>query len=140
MAFNGCGFQGDLIIPDSVVKMGEDAFAFTGFANGKLVLSKNLTEIPFNCFHYSDFGGELVIPESVQMINDIAFIMCRNLTDVYVLSGTTQISNTAFIDFYGTPGGYDYEPKLNVTFHCPENSAVYERVKKLGYTVVPLED
>ena len=62
----------DLVIPDGVTKIGNDAF------NG------------------NDYLTSVTIPESVSSIGDHAFSSCENLTSVTINYGVTKIGNGAF--------------------------------------------
>ncbi len=66
--FTSINIKGDLILPDSVTKIGTYAFAKTGF-DGRLELSDSLIEIGDGAFYAcSEFTGELTIPASVESI------------------------------------------------------------------------
>lgn len=78
-AFAYCsGFTGDLIIPNSVVTIEESAF-FTCYSfNGDLVLGNSVTTIGDYAFNSCDgLHGVLNIPSSVESIGSIAFRYCN---------------------------------------------------------------
>lgn len=92
-AFGNCfGFSGELVIPDSVVSVGEEAFYQCPFSS--LKLSNNLTTISKGTFYYCDsLKGEVVLPDSVTTINDNAFKMCWFLTKFTFSASVTTIGN-----------------------------------------------
>lgn len=105
---NSVGFEGDLVIPDSVTTIEKSAFSShrDDSANlGQLVLSKNLTAIAANSFTGRDFTGDLIIPDSVTSIGDNAFTYCGKLTGKLVLSkNITTIGTYAFYECSGLTG------------------------------------
>ena len=90
---------GDLVIPNSVVTIGERAFygacRFTGLTIGNAV-----TTIGEGAFEYCyDFAGPLVIPNSVVTIGSSAFYGCYGFTALTIGNSVTTIGDYAF-------GGY----------------------------------
>ena len=72
-AFSACGFDGTLTLPNSVVEIGRNAFD-VNVLTGQLVLPNSIEQIEPSAFARSHaFTGDLVIPESVTMIGDSAF-------------------------------------------------------------------
>jgi hypothetical protein len=95
---NNTGMNGDIIIPDTVTRIGKSAFE--GCTNLKTItLSNNITEIPDNCFKNSinnKNGGNIIIPDTVTRIGKSAFEGCQKLGNI-TLSNTLQtIDNQAF--------------------------------------------
>ena len=70
--FYGCPFTGDLVIPDGVKKISDDAFSDCKF-NGRLTLGSHITKIGMSSFYGCSFQGELIIPKAVQSIEFLAF-------------------------------------------------------------------
>lgn len=114
----------DLIIPDSVTEISEDAFKNSHFK--KFRLSNNLTEIKVGTFYACEFAagyGHIEIPSSVTTIGDYAFAYCQSLFSVFIPNSVTSISNTAFesarciikgyagsyAETYATENGYNFE-------------------------------
>ena len=113
---------GDLVIPDSVKKIGNNAFENCTRLNGALTLPDELESIGeyafSNCnftgtlkipsgitvlnnfvFHGCDFEGQLVLPEETTYIGDSAFSDCRNLTGDLVIPETVDfIDGFAFMN------------------------------------------
>ena len=78
IAFNDCtGLTGTLILPDGLISIGAQAFAYT------------------------KFSGSLVIPDSVTEIQQSAFYGCENFTDVHIGNGVTEIGGHVFYNCYG---------------------------------------
>ncbi len=72
-AFSSCGFDGTLTLPNSLVEIGRNAFD-AKVLTGQLVLPNSIEQIEPSAFARSNaFTGDLVIPESVTMIGDSAF-------------------------------------------------------------------
>ena len=98
-AFNGCSkLTGELIIPDSVTSIGSNAFnGCTGF-NGNLVISDNITSIGSYAFYLcSKLTGDLVIPESATIIGSFAFYGCSGFNGRLVISDSMiTIGSAAF--------------------------------------------
>jgi hypothetical protein len=93
-AFRLCKFQGDLIIPDSVYKIGTYAFAKCCF-NGKLKISEKIETICYGTFaKCSGFIGDLIIPNSVKSIGRNAFYGCeftgKLILNQNIISSLTQ--------------------------------------------------
>lgn len=69
-AFYGCtGLTGSIVIPDSVVSIGDNAFGggLSGLT-GSLILSNNLTSIGVEAFKQCGFTGVLTIPGKLCLI------------------------------------------------------------------------
>lgn len=74
VAFRDCSsLTGDLLMPDSVEKLGNEAFAGAAFS-GRLHLSENLTQILVYTFNNSGhFTGDLVLPEKMTSVGPFSF-------------------------------------------------------------------
>ena len=111
MAFYFCtALTGDLVIPDSVTFIGDNAFIFSPFS-GSLTIGNSVTTIDLYAF-YSCTGltGDLVIPDSVTSIGGNAFANCTGLTALYTNTpaaswvGTNAlIITTALVNIYEGP-------------------------------------
>ena len=77
-----------MIIPNSVTSIGSSAFDGCKALNGKLILSKNLTEINSRSFIYTSLKGDLIVPDSVTTIGSYAFYGNQNI------NGTLRIGKS----------------------------------------------
>ena len=121
-------FTGDLRIPNSVTKIGVNAFSASYF-NGTLTLPSNLKIIEksafTNCFGFtgtltlpnsvtsigsnafrgcSGFTGTLTLPNSVTSIGTEAFRACSKFTSLKLSDSLSVISKHAFYDCEGLSG------------------------------------
>lgn len=97
-AFAECwNMRGSLVIPESVVSIGDYAFYNCGL-DGTLTLSKNLEAINEGAFgECEELQGQLIIPEGVKRIGDYAFDLCSGLSGKLVLpDGLESIGSYAF--------------------------------------------
>ena len=103
-AFYNCsGFTGDLNIPNEVKSIDYGAFYHCIGFNGNLNLSNNLEIIGDNAFmECSGLTGDLVIPNSVKSIGDVVFQDCKGLNGTLTLS--ENISEIGNFDFFGCTG------------------------------------
>ncbi len=96
------GFTGDLVIPNSVTTIGNNAFYNCRDFSGSLILSESLETIGSYAFASSSsysmgFTGDLVIPNSVTTIGNNAFYNCRGFKGSLILSeNLTSIGSYAF--------------------------------------------
>jgi len=121
MAFYFCtALTGDLVIPDSVTFIGDNAFIFSPFS-GSLTIGNSVTTIDIYAF-YSCTGltGDLVIPDSVTSIGSQAFGSCTGLTALYTNTpaaswvGTNALfTTTALVNIYEGP---DVTGQYSATF------------------------
>ena len=98
-AFKGCsGLTGNLVIPDTVVSIGDYAFSGCSGFTGNLTIPNSVTSIGNDAFSLCEkFTGDLVIPEGVITIGNDAFHTCRGFNGRLVLPSTLiSIGNSAF--------------------------------------------
>lgn len=84
-------------IPDSVVQIGKDAFDSCHFLK-KVILSNSITEIPASLFSYCQSLTEIIIPNSVTKIGMEAFENCDSLTNLIIPSSVKCIEPLAFCE------------------------------------------
>ena len=85
----------EMIISDTVVKMGERTF--WGCKNLKKVnISKKLDTISSSVFASCTNLESITIPSNVTSIGENAFGMCKNLSSIIIPSSVTSIGNVAF--------------------------------------------
>lgn len=98
-AFNACTYlNGDLVIPNSVVSIGESAFYYCYGFMGTLTLSDALETIGDNAFLYCTYmNGTLTLPNSLISIGAAAFAYCYGFTgDLVIPDAVTFIGESAF--------------------------------------------
>ncbi|MCD7967440.1 MAG: leucine-rich repeat protein, partial [Clostridiaceae bacterium] len=102
-AFAGCYFTGALTLSDSLVAIGEYAFYECGFT-GQLVLPQTLTRIGESAFTKTTFSGQLILPEKLNYIGGLAFYHCNFTGDLIIPDGVTIINYDTFAgnSFTGT--------------------------------------
>ena len=103
-AFNGCSFTGTLVIPDGVTSMGPNAFKDCDFT-GPLVIPDGLTNLDTSAFRGVNFTGPLVIPDGITSIGASTFRDCNGFTGTLVISSNiTSIGSYAFSVCSGLTG------------------------------------
>ena len=98
-AFNSCsGLKGKLTIPNSVITIGNSAFSFCSGFTGDLTIPNSVTTIGNEAFsNCSGFTGDLTIPNSVTTIGESAFNGCTGFTgDLTIPNSVTTIGNKTF--------------------------------------------
>ncbi|MBR6028380.1 MAG: leucine-rich repeat domain-containing protein [Clostridia bacterium] len=101
---NGSRLKGTLVIPDTVVMIGDSAFTNCG-CSGTLKLPSRLREIGSYAFFYStSFTGELVIPDTVQTIGSMAFSNDVGFTGLKLGDSLRVIGGSAFYGCTGMTG------------------------------------
>lgn len=130
-----------LIIPDTVKRIGSNAFpfctdletvemgngveeigtnAFLGCEKLKTVtLSNKLTKIPMGAFQQCAIKT-ITIPPSVQSIKETAFALCENLKEVHITESVKEIADTN--------GPFERCP--NVTIYAPKGSYAEKYAKQ----------
>ena len=94
----GAEYIKEIIIPETVTYIGEDAFAFDSGDDYEditsdietIVLPSNLTYIGEDAFKYNTKLKEINIPETVSYIGAKAFANCDSLKEVYI-PGTVRV-------------------------------------------------
>ena len=91
-AFSNCSFSGDLIIPDSVQRIGWCAFSDCYDFNGSLKIGNNVKIIDMYAFKgCSGFTGDLIIPDSVTRIREFAFEGCYGFNGDLIIGNSVEI-------------------------------------------------
>ena len=105
-AFKKSKIQGNLVIPNSVTTIDEEAFYSCPDLNGSLTLPNSLKTIGNRAFWYCySLKGDLIIPNSVTTIGDDAFYLCSGFTGNLTLpNSVTTIGKFAFDSCSGFTG------------------------------------
>ena len=94
-AFGGRVKLEEVVIPDTVVEIGERAFE-NCINLKRLVLSKNISEIPEMAFAFCSSLESVEIPDEVGHIGNRAFYECESLKSVTFGVGIREIGSWAF--------------------------------------------
>jgi len=93
-AFAGCGMN-TLIIPNSVITIGEGAF-FCGQGIQTVILGNSVTTIGRSAFNYCDGMKNITIPVSIATIESSAFYESNWIENVYYAGTETQWNDINF--------------------------------------------
>lgn len=93
--FQDCIGITDVIIPNTVMTVGESAFE--GCSNlANVVLSNLLTRIEARMFFGCSNLNNVVIPNAITSIGEYAFSNCANLTNIVIPNSVTSIEKSVF--------------------------------------------
>ena len=97
-AFSNSNLFGDLVIPNSVTTIDDNAFYYCLNLNGSLTLSNSLKTIGYGAFYWcARLKGNLTLPDSVTTIGDNAFCNCHKFTgNLTIPNSVTTIGQGAF--------------------------------------------
>ena len=94
-AFEYCFSLSNLVIPDGVTSIGKWAFEDCSSLSS-VVIPDSVTSIGNHAFAYCESLSSIVIPDSVTSIGDHAFSYCESLTDIVIPDSVTSIGDNAF--------------------------------------------
>ena len=94
-AFYGCGSLASVTIPDSVTSIGDYAF-YDCHSLTSITIPDSVTSIGYWAFYNCKSLASITIPDSVTSIGDYAFYNCTSLTSVTIGKGITSIGKNAF--------------------------------------------
>ena len=84
-----------VVIPDGVIEIGGGAFGYC-FGMTSITIPSSVTQIGSAAFEHCDALTTVTIPGSVTTITDGAFVLCNGLTNVTICDGVTEIGSNAF--------------------------------------------
>jgi len=90
------GSDTEIVIPSTVIEIGENAFQFSNVTSVDMSNATNLTNIGEYAFSLCQKLESVVFPESLETIGNEAFYNCQSLTAVTIPSGVVTIGNEAF--------------------------------------------
>lgn len=104
--YNNRDLTGNLVIPDSVIIIDENAFSYCSGLTGNLVIPNNVTLIGDGAFYNCNgFTGNLVIGNGVTVIGDFAFSHCSGfMGSLSIGNSVTMIGENAFQGCSGFTG------------------------------------
>lgn len=90
-------------LPDTVVEIGKWSFASSEWATGfdnleSIIIPDSVTKIGYNAFYSCKNLKSITIPDSVTSIDGYAFMYCTNLSSITIPNSVTSIGNGAFSD------------------------------------------
>lgn len=89
--------KGEFIIPETVVKIEEDAFEYCGKITN-IIFPESVTEIEPYAFNHCSGLTNLTLPSSLTEIGYDAFSGCSGLTDIIIPNSVIDIGSFAFYD------------------------------------------
>lgn len=120
-------FSGELVIPDGVTRISDEAFFSCDIAH--VTLPSTLATIGDMAFGVCTKLKQIIIPEGTTTIGRYAFVECSNLRDIFISSTVTSIAEGAFSTQVGSRNiGLDPE---NTTYHLSSNCLIETATKKL---------
>lgn len=149
-AFNGCKKLNDIILPDSVTSIGENAFQYTGlyyewfdgnedvlYINNHLIsvyqgtanecnIKAGTKTIADSAFFACGSLPGITIPDSVTSIGNRAFKDCNSLKSITIPKSVTTIGNCAFYTCYDLQS---IEVDSGNPEYCSENGVLYNKEK-----------
>ena len=94
-AFEGCTSLRSLVVPESVISIGESAFCGCSSLRS-LVIPNGVTSIGDRAFECCSSLSSLIIPNSVTSIGNSAFRYCLSLSSLIIPNSVTSIGDGAF--------------------------------------------
>ena len=98
-AFARCGFQGPLVLPESVSFIDQQAFMDCRFSS--VSFSNNVLIIGMNSFrNCGELSGEVILPSLLESIGNYAFYGCTNIEKIVLPQNLVSIGANAFSGLY----------------------------------------
>ena len=94
-AFSRCSSLSNIVIPNSVTDIGNSAFSFCRSLTN-IVIPNSVTDIGNSAFSDCSSLSNIVIPDSVTAIGNFAFWGCSSLSNIVIPDSVTAIGDYAF--------------------------------------------
>jgi hypothetical protein len=117
----------DVVIPETVKRIGNDAFAYHSEIN-EITLPESIVEICDGAFYSCTSISKIVLPDSVKNIAVGAFTDCSSLKTVVTGKGIETIDKYAFHSCENLTSFYGYEDTCTAEF-AKENGYYFEIVE-----------
>ena len=86
----------EVVLPDSLVSIGQSAFQGSGLTS--VELPDSVTELNTDTFVYCENLSSVKLPPNLERIGMLAFAHCTSLTSIEIPDSVTTISNRVFSD------------------------------------------
>ena len=94
-AFESCLYLKEVIIPDSVIKLGNNTFSFCGSLN-EVIIPSNVKSLGIGVFSFCSSLIKIVIPDSIRNVSNGAFSSCYSLVEIFMPNSITRIGVCSF--------------------------------------------
>lgn len=119
-------YEGELVIPDKVVKVEDGAFSGGGYTS---VVIPNSVTLCDSAFVFSDNVTELHIPESVKKLDIAGFFGMDSLKDVYISDNTYIYDDRTGRDCYSVDD--DRFKGMTTVFHYRGKDYTLQQMKEI---------
>ena len=101
--FSGLNDLSEVTIPNTVTKIGDNAFLNSGVNSTSfvIIMSENIKEIGASAFEGCDKLSSIVLPEGLKKIGDMAFGRCNRITEIILPSTLETLGSSAFASSNG---------------------------------------
>lgn len=133
-AFDSCGIRGEIVFPNTVTKIWNNAFCYNNLST--IILPESIKTIGERAFQNNNITGEIIFPEGLLSIGKSAFDGCNSINALKFPSTLQTIHSGAFANCYSVssivcsaeqvpiaaPDAFIGIPKDNFTVEVPAQS------------------